>query len=1123
MFGLLHSKYTYFIFFLLYLLYHLLTLSVTPTPWFDESLMCSISESVAQDGDFTLKHSEFFDYSHNYYLYGPLYFLWTASIFKIFGFGIFQYRITALIFGILTWWVFCKIVKKFINTENNKSYYWFGLLFLTDPVLNTNMHEGRMDTLCIFFIALAFYQFLIFLQSSKNKNIILLGVFSSLAVLVSTRAGFIVVLFPLLLLYYIKGWRIKLKSIFWFSLAALIVYSPWFFYAFGSITNFSSYYKSLNDVFKSFSFSLSQAIFTVNYPLFILGAIGIIFLFLKHKTELLKPTYLLLIIAIIIFHLFVKGGFYVIFVIPFYYILLLRALELYEGKMKRYILYSFAAFNLLVFSLRAASNLSSDFGIHNKLDEFVSQNIPPGSRAVGEDKFYFSARKNNINYQSAIFWWLTTDAERENYHRVNFDYEYIIKELNTETSWKPYFKNSTFDTIAVFKDTASNNSLNQFKKALSSWFYFNPKVYDCVILKRKILPHCCEHFPEIHPNKNTSFFVATYGNDANVGSLRNPLKSIEEALSRINQLPDSIPQASIVLREGEYFLKHPIRVNAATKNKKLRLTILAYPQEKVVLSGAKKINFPNSLPEKELMIDAKKYKIDLGSMSRRSCWKPYLTWPVEIYVENHRQEIAMWPEKKWLTTSEEKTKGEQTFVKPKESFSLNNSNAQNAWLYGYFIWDWGNYFYKVDSLAENNIVIHEQTKFTKGQKMKLYNVWDEVNQPGEYAIDFVQQKIKIIPSADYKGELYFTQLDTLMSISSTSNIVIQGIQFSHSKGCGLYIQNSSHISINACTIKNMAGIGTEIQEGKNIMVANCEYVNTGEGGIYVSAGDRNTLIAGNVRIHNNTIHNYDHSINRYRPAISMKGVGNRIDKNHIYDSPHSAIIFDGNNHIIEENEIHDVCLDKVDAGVIMIHTKDWTKIGNIIRNNYIHDIPTGKGISSVAIYLDGFTSGTQVYGNVIYTADHAVLINGGQFNSIHNNVFADCIPAIEVNAPGLTYDADWFNGKITTLDTSLKSHSNNLYFKAYPFLKSLKKDSLIFPLNNKFYNNTFYSSSWKHRVTVLFSQSREYDLLNDLKGHPFWIEPGIPAHAVKDSANVYKSFDLLLYWQYRNEWLKKND
>ncbi len=1121
MFHLLRSGYTYLVFFLLYLFYHLLTLSITPTPWFDESLMASITESLVQDGEFTLKHSEFYDYSHNYYLYGPLYFLCTSSIIKVFGLGVFQYRITAFVFGILCWFVFCRIVKRFINSENNKSYYWFGLLFLSDPVLNTNMHEGRMDTMCIFFIALAFYQFLSFLQSSKNKHLVLIGVFSALALLVTTRAGFIVMLFPLLLLYYVKGRPAKIKANAILGLSLLIVYSPWFFYAFGSIHNFLAYYKSLNDVFSSFSFGLDQNIFTVNYPLFIMGAAAVVYLFFKSKKELLKPVYLPLIIAILIFHLFVKGGFYVIFVIPFYYLLLLRALEEYKAKTKQCILYFFAVFNLVVFSLRAASNLSSDFGIHQQLDEFIAQHIPPDSRVVGEDKFYFSARKNRINYQSAIFWWLTNDEERELYHRNNFNYEYIVKELNSGASWEPYFKNSVFDTVAVFKENKTSNALSRYKQMLGSWFYFNPKVYDCVILKRKQVPVYCSHFPEIYPTKGTSFFVALNGNDGNTGSIQHPFKSMEEALYRIYQLPDSIHEASIVLRKGEYLLKHPIKISSSSKKNKLRLNILAYHNEEVIVSGAKKIKLPQSSNGEALIIDAKKYKLDLGSMTRRSCWKPFLTWPVEIYIGNHRQEIAMWPEKTWLTTNEESVQGEQTIVTPKERFSVNWPHAQNTWLYGYFIWDWGNYFFKVDSLAENKITIRTQTDFTKGQKMKLYNVWDEVDKPGEYAIDFIQQKIKIIPSDEYKGELYLGQLDTLLSISYTSNVVIQGIQFAHSKGCGLYIQHASDIRLNACTIKNMAGIGTEILDCKNISISNCEYTNTGEGGIYVKAGDRKTLSAGHVRIHNNSIHKYDHSINRYRPAISLNGVGNRVDKNRIYDSPHSGIIFDGNDHIIEDNEFHDVCSDKTDAGVIMIHTTDWTKTGNIIRNNYIHDIPSGEGISSVGIYLDGYTSGTQVYGNVLYTADHALLINGGQYNSIHDNVFADGIPAIEVNAPGLTYDADWFNGKITTLDTSYQSHSNSLYFKAYPFLKSLKKDSLIIPLNNKFYNNTFVSTSWKQRATVLFSQSREYDLLNDLNGHPFWIEPGIPAYAVKDSSNTSKPFDLLLYWQYRNEWLKK--
>ena len=50
-----------------------------------------------------------------------------------------------------------------------------------------------------------------------------------------------------------------------------------------------------------------------------------------------------------------------------------------------------------------------------------------------------------------------------------------------------------------------------------------------------------------------------------------------------------------------------------------------------------------------------------------------------------------------------------------------------------------------------------------------------------------------------------------------------------------------------------------------------------------------------------------------------------------------AIHLHGNDHLVERNEIHDVCLETDDSGAIYLG-QDPTYRGNRVRHNFIHDI-----------------------------------------------------------------------------------------------------------------------------------------------------------------------------------------
>ena len=135
----------------------------------------------------------------------------------------------------------------------------------------------------------------------------------------------------------------------------------------------------------------------------------------------------------------------------------------------------------------------------------------------------------------------------------------------------------------------------------------------------------------------------------------------------------------------------------------------------------------------------------------------------------------------------------------------------------------------------------------------------------------------------------------------------------------------------------------------------------------------------------------------YSAGISIGGVGNRAAHNLIHDAPHQAIAFSGNDHLMEYNEIHSVCLESSDAGAIYAG-RNWTMRGTVIRWNYFHDIQGFRGRGCVGVYLDDMYCGTRIEGNIFYRVTRAAFIGGGRDNAIVNNIFVDCVPALHVDA-----------------------------------------------------------------------------------------------------------------------------
>src|SRR3954469_703237 len=87
-----------------YLTFHLVTLSYNPLPWYDETYFASIALNLTHHGTFFPMIAYHAKVLKEDIAYGPVYFIFTGLSIKLFGFGIFQFRVINLLFGFLLVW-----------------------------------------------------------------------------------------------------------------------------------------------------------------------------------------------------------------------------------------------------------------------------------------------------------------------------------------------------------------------------------------------------------------------------------------------------------------------------------------------------------------------------------------------------------------------------------------------------------------------------------------------------------------------------------------------------------------------------------------------------------------------------------------------------------------------------------------------------------------------------------------------------------------------------------------------------------------------------------------------------------------------------------------------------------
>ncbi len=389
----------------------------------------------------------------------------------------------------------------------------------------------------------------------------------------------------------------------------------------------------------------------------------------------------------------------------------------------------------------------------------------------------------------------------------------------------------------------------------------------------------------------------------------------------------------------------------------------------------------------------------------------------------------------------------------------------DAYVCGSWCRDWAEQRHRIKSLDPEKRIIsvcrpYHRYGYRKGHWFYGFNILAELDRPGEWYID---RKTGVLyfwpPGRIDTAKVEVSMAPALIKMNGTSYVTIRGLVFEATRGTAVAIDNGEHCRVVGCTLRNLGMHAVTAVGGKDNGVIDCDVYGMGGGGVYLIGGDRKTLTPAGHHAENNHIHHYARWDRMYRPGVVFSGVGQRASHNLIHDAPHAAVIFGGNDHLIEFNEIHHVCCESNDCGAIYAG-RDWTIRGHVIRYNYLHHLSGRAGRGCKGIYLDDLFSSAIVRGNVFYQATYAVFLGGGRDNAIENNVFVDCPQALHVDARALGWCGPHADGRIK--EAREKGTIRGIrfaeppYSTRYPRLVGLLEEDPKSPVGNVVRRNIFW-------------------------------------------------------------------
>ncbi len=439
---------------------------------------------------------------------------------------------------------------------------------------------------------------------------------------------------------------------------------------------------------------------------------------------------------------------------------------------------------------------------------------------------------------------------------------------------------------------------------------------------------------------------------------------------------------------------------------------------------------------------------------------------VEVFFNGRPLTLARWPNEGFVRVRRVVDPGSVRARRPSVFEYESDRHARwvgvkDVWVFGYFRYLWADAALPVAAIdpAARTVTTAEPYSYGGGMSNDqgiiyyVFNLLEELDAPGEWYLDRERGMLYLWPPSSLRRARVEIGLwdHPLAVFRRVSHVRLEGLTFDLARYHGLLLEHCENVLLAACTISRLAGNGISIQGGRSNLLFGCDIRLIGRRGTEVIGGDRAQLLAGNHLVENCQIHDVGRLDRTYTPAIQLEGVRNRVAHNLLYNCPSSVLRIEGNDHLIEFNDIHSAVQESDDQGAMELFGNP-TYRGVVFRYNRFRNIgKTGTEPfvhGQAAIRFDDAISGMLVYGNLFIRSARgnfgAVQINGGRDNIIDNNLFVECSRGItggwypdnpvwrslrEGRAPATFFTNDLYRARYPTLAHLLDPDGVNHYWR----------------------------------------------------------------------------------------------
>jgi hypothetical protein len=521
------------------------------------------------------------------------------------------------------------------------------------------------------------------------------------------------------------------------------------------------------------------------------------------------------------------------------------------------------------------------------------------------------------------------------------------------------------------------------------------------------------------------FFVSPWGRDSSPGTIELPFLTLVRARDAVRELKQAhgLPDQGVVvwLRGGVYRQENTFVLEEQDSGEADKpITYRSYPDEEARLVGAVELD-----PEAFVLVDSNSpvwsrldpaaqgnlWQIDLaaqgitdyGTLVARGFHTEGVA-ALELFFDRQPMQLGRWPDDGFVYVAGTVSDTQFRYSGDRPS---RWSQAEEVWFHGYWKYLWADRTVAAVSIDTGSkiVTLTEQPGYgiLSGQPYYAFNLLEEITVPGEWIVERDSGMLYFWPPADLsQAEIFVSTLQApLVKIAGANYIVFRDLSLEMSREELLLLESGNNNRIEYCTLLNAGTHGAMIY-GYDNGLDHCEIAEPGDAGVWLKGGVRASLTPANNYVSNCHIHHFGRSSWTIAPAVRMQDCGHQVVHNEIHDAPHIAILFKGNEHLIEFNDIHHVCQFSSDAGAIY-SGRDWGYRGNMIRYNFIHSVDSPfSGYGEHGIYLDDCVSGMNVFGNIIYeVSGHAVQHGGGRDIIVENNIMVRCGDAFRTDNRGL--------------------------------------------------------------------------------------------------------------------------